>query len=87
LVVDAIGPHKGTLVWLHGVGDAPEHFKAIFDLMRFRGVRLVVPPAPTLPISAFNEQVMSAWFDLPRKPTVTDDPLLWEDDRMGILLV
>ena len=72
LIVDALGPHRGTLVWLHGMGDTPAHFKTVFDMMRLKGVWLVVPPAPIIPVSAFNEKIMPSWFDMPRLPSRTD---------------
>jgi hypothetical protein len=87
LVVDPLGEHQGTLVWLYGIGDMQSHFRTVFNMMRLPGVRLVVPAAPVLPVSAFNEATMSSWFDLPKKPGRLEEPLAYEDDRLGILLV
>ncbi len=86
-MVDPLGAHQGTLVWLYGIGDVQSHFRTVFNMMRLPGVRLVVPTAPVLPVSAFNEATMSSWFDLPKKPDRLEEPLAFEDDRLGILLV
>jgi hypothetical protein len=86
-VIEPIGAHKQTLVWLTGVGDLKTNFKHIFDMMTLRGVRLVVPQSPMLPVSAFGEKVMPTWFDMPARISRESDPLTIDEDRIGILLV
>jgi hypothetical protein len=109
-VIEPIGAHQQTLVWLHGIGDLKQNFKLIFgsiepvfqfcfhgiqsddvcicsDSMTLNGVRLVVPESPQVPISIFQDRVMSSWFDIPTTITREQEPLSFEDDRMGILLV
>ena len=86
-VIEPIGPHTQTLVWLHGISDTKTNFKIIFDSMTLRGVRLVVPESPQLPVSIFGDRVTAAWFDVPTPMQRDTDPLAYEDDRVGILLV
>ena len=56
--------HKGTLIWLHGIGENPEDSQKMFDLLAPKDLRVVVPRAPQIPITAMEEKEERAWYDL-----------------------
>eukprot|EP00455_Lapot_gusevi_P021457 TRINITY_DN2251_c0_g1_i1.p1 TRINITY_DN2251_c0_g1~~TRINITY_DN2251_c0_g1_i1.p1 ORF type:complete len:256 (+),score=16.47 TRINITY_DN2251_c0_g1_i1:74-841(+) len=80
------GPHRGTLVWLHGLGDKNASFPKIFNLLRIKGVRLVVPQAPHIPITLQDEQNLASWFDVLQSLDASSQPHLTQEDRTGIIM-
>lgn len=56
--------HKGTVVWLHGIGEGLSEAQKIFELMAPKNLRIVVPKAPLIPITALDEKEERTWFDL-----------------------
>jgi phospholipase/carboxylesterase len=56
--------HDGTLIWLHSTNEPIDQIKSLCFASHFPRLRFVVPRAPLIPISAFNEEEMRCWFDL-----------------------
>lgn len=56
--------HKGTLIWLHGIGETPDQSQKMFELLAPKDLRIIIPKAPMLPISAMEEKEERAWYDL-----------------------
>jgi hypothetical protein len=79
-VVEPLGAHKGTLVWLHGLGKGVDEMRTVFELLKLPGVRVVVPHAPLLPITALDEDEERTWFDIENTCLSEDD----EEDRRGV---
>ena len=53
IILNPRSEHKYTLIWLHGLGDRPEHFKSVFlnanDSTGIKlpvGTKVVIPTAP-----------------------------------------
>ena len=62
--------HKHTLIWLHGLGDRPEHFKSTFLNVKQNlgiqlppGTKVVMPTAPEQPVpgSPIDEK-LNSWY-------------------------
>lgn len=57
------GNARGTLVWLHGLGDTGEGW--LGELKRANPtMRIVCPNAPMMPVSVNNGMRMPSWFDM-----------------------
>ena len=60
------GP-DAALVMLHGLGSSPENFRAVVNQLELPGaarVELVLPRAPTLPVTVNAGNTMPAWYDV-----------------------
>ena len=72
--------HHCTLIFLHGLGDSSEGFFDLFsewDLHQLtpKSCKVILPTAPSKPVSLNNGHVMNSWFDiysmnLPSNPTL-----------------
>ncbi|MFJ8793514.1 alpha/beta hydrolase [Streptomyces sp. NPDC102462] len=58
------GPHRGTVVWLHGIGQVPGELAAVADRLRLAeaGVRGVFPRAPVTAPSLLTGLPVPCWF-------------------------
>lgn len=56
--------HKGTLIWLHGIGETPEQSQTMFEMLAPKDLRVVIPRAPMRPITSMEEKEERAWYDL-----------------------
>ncbi|KAK7734717.1 hypothetical protein SLS53_007823 [Cytospora paraplurivora] len=68
-VIPAITEHKSTVIIAHGLGDSGDG--SIAPMVRgwhekglFQDTKFVLPSAPELPITAFNNFDIPAWFDI-----------------------
>ena len=55
--------HKHTLIWLHGLDEAPEKYLHMFDNPMFDNFKIIAPEAPIRFVTLKNEKVTS-WFDI-----------------------
>ncbi|MFD6553630.1 alpha/beta hydrolase, partial [Streptomyces sp. NPDC058398] len=61
---DPARPHRGTVVWLHGIGQAPGDLMAVTQRFRLAeaGVRGVFPRAPVAAPSLLSGLAVPCWF-------------------------
>jgi len=67
VVVEPQGPHRASVIWMHGLGADGHDFEPIvphLHLPRELGVRFVFPNAPRIPVSINMGMVMPAWYDI-----------------------
>ena len=65
--VPPAGPHRATIIWLHGLGADGHDFEPIIPALRLPdalGVRFVFPEAPFRPVTINGGMEMRAWFDI-----------------------
>eukprot|EP00462_Mataza_sp_D1_P005878 CAMPEP_0175120726 /NCGR_PEP_ID=MMETSP0087-20121206/779_1 /TAXON_ID=136419 /ORGANISM="Unknown Unknown, Strain D1" /LENGTH=247 /DNA_ID=CAMNT_0016402201 /DNA_START=86 /DNA_END=829 /DNA_ORIENTATION=+ len=72
--------HKGTLIWLHGIGELYQDTSKMFEMLAPKNLRVVVPRAPQIPVTALEEKEERAWFDL--EGLVLSDDL--DEDYRGV---
>ena len=61
------GPHRATIIWLHGLGADGRDFESIVPALRLPaalGVRFLFPEAPVRPVTINGGMEMRAWFDI-----------------------
>ncbi len=64
-VCEAVGPHKATLVFIHGLGDNGQGWSVeLGHFLSKTGVKIVCPNAPISPVSANRGMKMPSWFDI-----------------------
>eukprot|EP00933_Yihiella_yeosuensis_P044190 TRINITY_DN39285_c0_g1_i1.p1 TRINITY_DN39285_c0_g1~~TRINITY_DN39285_c0_g1_i1.p1 ORF type:complete len:757 (+),score=189.56 TRINITY_DN39285_c0_g1_i1:200-2272(+) len=57
------GEHRGTLVYLHPFGTGSSRYLQARAAFASKGIRLVFPIAPRIPIAANDNQAALSWFD------------------------
>ncbi|OMJ82661.1 hypothetical protein SteCoe_16584 [Stentor coeruleus] len=56
--------HKRTIVFLHGLGDSANGFEDLFyDYPLLPDCKVVLPTAPSSPVTVNNGMVMNSWYD------------------------
>ncbi len=76
------GPHRWTVIWLHGLGADGHDFEPIvpeLGLPADHGIRFVFPHAPQRPVTINGGMRMRAWFD------ITGPDIAGREDEPGIL--
>lgn len=53
----------GTVIWLHTLGDRFESVRHMWEMLAPSRLKVIVPRAPLLPITALAEKETRAWFD------------------------
>ncbi|CAL1238886.1 alpha/beta hydrolase [Candidatus Methylocalor cossyra] len=79
--IEPEGPHRATVIWLHGLGADGHDFEPLaaeLQLPAALGVRFLLPHAPRRPVSINAGTLMRAWYDI-----VSPD-LSFAPDRPGI---
>ncbi|MFK0173088.1 alpha/beta hydrolase [Streptomyces sp. NPDC090306] len=63
-MTEPVGPHRATVVWLHGIGQVPGDLAEVADRLRLdrAGVRGVFPRAPVTAPSLLTGLPVSCWF-------------------------
>lgn len=67
IVIEPRGPHRSTVIWLHGLGADGHDFEPVAEELRLPeslGVRFVLPHAPQRPVTINGGYVMRAWYDI-----------------------
>jgi phospholipase/carboxylesterase len=81
------GEHRVTVVWLHGLGDSSAGFSDLFEehfpALREHG-RVVIPNAPTRPITVNGGMIMRAWYDIVSLGGRDEKALARSEDEQGI---
>jgi phospholipase/carboxylesterase len=64
--IDPPGEVRASLIWLHGLGADGSDFAPIVPMLPLteRGVRVILPHAPSIPVSLNGGFVMPAWYDI-----------------------
>eukprot|EP01060_Flectonema_neradi_P038457 TRINITY_DN806_c0_g1_i1.p1 TRINITY_DN806_c0_g1~~TRINITY_DN806_c0_g1_i1.p1 ORF type:complete len:258 (+),score=56.84 TRINITY_DN806_c0_g1_i1:71-775(+) len=57
------GKHTATMIFMHGLGDTGAGWSDLLD-GRLPGVKVVLPTAPTMPVSLNQGYEMPAWYDI-----------------------
>jgi phospholipase/carboxylesterase len=75
VVIEPVGEHTGTVLWLHGLGaDGYDFVPFVHELgLARRGLRVVLPHAPHRPVTINGGMLMRAWFDV-RELDFSRDP-------------
>lgn len=67
IVIEPRGPHRATIIWLHGLGADGHDFEPVakeLQLPESHGVRFILPHAPHRPVTVNGGYVMRAWYDV-----------------------
>jgi len=87
IIVPQDGEHKATLVYLHPFGSGNLRYLQGKSAFSAKGVRIVLPLAPTMPITAYNKRQCISWFDYYGSDRDLEaDPLSLEDVRVRLSL-
>ena len=66
IIIDAATDHSATVIWIHGLGDTGNGWKA--DMMAisklFPYIKFILPTAPLRAITCNNGTVMNGWYDI-----------------------
>ena len=68
LTLDPAGPATAALVWLHGLGATAADFADLGRALGIPGLRIILPQAPTRPVTVFGGAEAPAWCDLVPQP-------------------
>ena len=68
LILEPDGPARAALVWLHGLGATAADFADLGRSLGVPGLRVLLPQAPTRPVSVFGGAAAPAWCDLAPQP-------------------
>ena len=63
-VLEPTAEHRGTLIWMHGLGATCDDFVPVVPLLRRPDLRVVLPQAPDRPVTLNGGWVMPAWYDI-----------------------
>ena len=87
IIVPQDGEHKATLVYLHPFGSGNLRYLQGKSAFSAKGVRIVLPLTPTMPITAYNKRQCISWFDYYGSDRDLEaDPLSLEDVRVRLSL-
>lgn len=67
IIVEPSGPHRSTILWLHGLGADGNDFVPVTTELQLPvalGVRFILPHAPYRPVTINGGYVMRAWYDI-----------------------
>jgi phospholipase/carboxylesterase len=66
VVVEPKGPVTASVLWLHGLGADGHDFEPVVPVLSLGelGARVVLPHAPSMPVSINGGFVMPAWYDI-----------------------
>ncbi len=67
IVMDPVGAHCSTVIWLHGLGADGYDFVSMPEALRLPpglGIRFIFPHAPVREVSVNGNMKMRAWFDI-----------------------
>ncbi|GHJ83995.1 hypothetical protein NliqN6_0397 [Naganishia liquefaciens] len=83
-IVEAVTKQTGTVIFLHGLGDAGTSFVPFAKVLQQQHphLRFVFPTAQTLPITLNSGYPMPAWFDIKALDKLTNSI---HDDETGMM--
>jgi phospholipase/carboxylesterase len=64
--IEPQGPVRGAVIWLHGLGADGHDFEPVMPMLGLvdRGVRCILPHAPSIPVTINGGWIMPAWYDI-----------------------
>eukprot|EP00466_Bigelowiella_natans_P004325 jgi/Bigna1/86313/estExt_fgenesh1_pg.C_90258 len=74
--------HKYTLVWLHGIDEGNSKAKTMMTMISPDDVKVVIPNAPKIPLTALDEREARAWWDIEQEDSQGNPAD--EEDAAGI---
>jgi predicted esterase len=75
--------HRSTVVFLHGLGDSSDGFRGLFEDLSLPYTRIVLPNAPSQPVTVNGGMRMQSWYDI--HSLDKRNPINTREDRQGIL--
>ncbi|ESP05306.1 hypothetical protein LOTGIDRAFT_152136 [Lottia gigantea] len=78
VIIQPKGPHKASLIFLHGLGDTGNGWSDVLASLDLKNLKIICPTAPIRPVSLNAGMPMPAWFDI--KGLSPDSP----EDEDGI---
>lgn len=63
-VVEPTASHRGTVIWLHGLGASHHDFLPVVPALELPSLRFVFPAAPLRPVTLYGGQRRPAWYDI-----------------------
>ncbi|XP_071118605.1 acyl-protein thioesterase 1-like [Haliotis cracherodii] len=57
-------PHRGTLIFLHGLGDTGNSWAENFRMLKLPNIKCICPTAAIAPVSLNGGFPMTSWFDI-----------------------
>ena len=81
-VIPPPSTHLNTIVFLHGLGDSSAGFSSVFESFPLPNTRIVLPNAPTQPVTANGGMRMPSWYDIYSFARST--PLNYREDGVGV---
>lgn len=66
LFLEPAQPADACVIWLHGLGADRHDFQPVAEALQreLRGIRFILPQAPTRPVSLNNGWAMPSWYDI-----------------------
>lgn len=65
VIASSSSPPKRTVIWMHGLGDSSAGFRDVFrSMLVLPDTRIVLPNAPTRPITCNGGMRMQGWYDI-----------------------
>lgn len=80
LIFEPSSRHTGTVIWLQGLGEDVDALKPLFQMIRSDSVKLIVPRANKIAITALDGTEERGWFDLVSEEMTPD----MDEDAEGI---
>lgn len=78
-------PHKGTVIWLHGLGDSALGWLPAMEEIQRRWcptIRFVLPTAPIMPVTLNFGAQMTAWHDITSLSSIEDQEFRGIDQNL-----
>jgi predicted esterase len=74
-ILNAIKKHKGTVIWMHGLGDSSEGWESDMRYLQKSAphIKFILPTAPSVPVSLSGGMRMPAWHDVKRLDKIMDE--------------
>ena len=63
-VIEPTTRHRGTVIWLHGLGASHHDFLPVVPALGLPFLRFVFPAAPLRPVTIYGGQRRAAWYDI-----------------------
>lgn len=63
-VIEPTAEHRGTVIWLHGLGASHHAFLPVVPALALPFLRFVFPAAPLRRVTLYGGQARPAWYDI-----------------------
>ncbi len=84
-VLNALKNHKGTVIWMHGLGDSSEGWAPEMQFLQKSAphIKFILPTAPNVPVSLSGGMRMPAWHDVKRLDKILDEDFQGLDESIA----